>query len=179
MRKFKGFSLIELIVVMAIMAILIAISIPSFDNVLRQTSKSQVDEAIRAMNSSIVRNLQDYNGVTATNANRTLETTLTPILRRDNDLISRATTITYFDYFYENTTPVQNRFTQVRNSADLPATPDDYIITIALPDNQDDAEDRITFNLNHPVYIIVKTVDDTFIYKNGIDVTSEFEPTTP
>lgn len=181
MRKSKGFSLIEVVVVMAIVAILIAISIPSLTSVLQQTNKSKIDQAIRTMNSSIVRNLQDFNGVTMSQPSTTLNTALTPILINDNDIITSSTTISYFGYYYDNLEPVRTQFTQIRNSTTVPASPDDFNITIALPDNEvhTGSNPSITFNLNHSVYIIVKTVDNTYIYKNGVDVTDDFLTTTP
>lgn len=179
MRKNKGFSLLELILVMAIIAIIIAITIPSFNKIIRQSSKSKVDQAVMEMNSSIVHNVRDYNGLTAPNITTLLDKTLTPILKRNNDLLSHATTISYCGYYYDDITPVKTKFLEIYNSTSYPASSDDYKITVCMPDNVRHTDTSITFNLKHPVYIIVKTVDNTYIYKNGNDVTSDFLPSSP
>lgn len=180
MKKHKGFSLIELIVVMAIIAILIAIIIPSYDNIIKGSQKSKLDEAIRETNSTTVRNLQDYNGITSSNLTDSLKYTLTPVLLASSDLLSTSTThISYFSYYYDDITLVQNKFKEIYDTAPYASAPDNYNITICIPDNERHSDSSITFNLNHSVYIIVKTVDNTYIYKNGLDVTSDFLPSSP
>lgn len=179
MRKHKGFSLIEMIVVMAIIAILIAITIPSFDNIIRQSSKSEVDQAVMTMNSSITRNVQDFNGINLSDCDVVLTNTLTPILINDNDLLTAETTqISYFPYFFDDIRLVQNEFNRIRNNVPFTTPPIDYNIRICMPDHETHTDGSITFDLNHSIYIIVKTADNTFIYRNGADVTDEFLPTT-
>lgn len=179
MKKHKGFSLIEMVIVMAIIAILIAVTIPSFNRIIQRSAKSKVDQVAMAMNSSIVHNVQDYNGLTSTNITTTLDARLTPLLIRENDLLERDTTqIRYLGYFFDDISPVQSEFDRIRNDESLTTASNAYNITIFMPDNEVHTDNSITFNLNRSIYIIVKTEGNTYIYRNGVDVTDEFTPAT-
>ncbi len=153
-NKTKGFTIVELIVVLAILGILMAIAIPMYGKYLNKGKNATASVTANAINNAVVRTLFAENG------NPTFEISSTSNTEYYNEVtglskLSEGETLEFKYYNAETKSdlPTADNFTQKEN-----------VWVVYLPQNPTDN----TFAFDKYAYIYTPSAYDLQIYANGV-----------
>ncbi len=148
-NKNKGFSVVELIVVLAILGILMAIAVPMYNKYLNKGDDATATTSANGINNAVIRTLFEKNGEPIFPINDgTAEYTEIMELSDLND--GERLSFTYYD---AGTT---------LTSSDYPQ--DDNAWIVCLPQNPTDN----TFDFESDIYIYTPGSYDLMLFKNGV-----------
>lgn len=175
--KNKGFSMIELVVVMAIIAILTLLAIPSIGRYLEQTRQKGIDTAAATIHTVTRVKLSDLDGRTGTPISiYDSDSNLYNEIFRGSSLSTMDSTLVIQSYQFDalpNTTTIE---AQVHDTI-----PNNAIFTnwvVCLPNHYltaSDPADKINLDLEYPIIIFcVRDGVPTQIYNNGLNVTDTY-----
>ncbi len=172
MKNTKGFTIVELVVVMAILSILFAVLLPSFDKMLRDVNISSNDKIINSINSTLKTDFNNKNGLTldTTNLNNNSKA-------YSQEFIEKYDLPTDFEVvFYGGDTTNVDVIKDVKNDSSNTLASYSSAIAIILPSKEATTtyKSSFTLNMNKPLFIIHKSEYGTKIYENGLDVTSSY-----
>ncbi len=172
-KKRLGYTVVELVVVIAILSILILIAVPSLGHFIEDSKRDKADTLAVLLNSNIQREFVDLNGLVLDldKLNDPNSAIMQDI--KSNENLNSDAIVKFYSAGYENTTAIES----LLSSEISPSLTTDYV-GIVLPDNDPTAQFSKTpvLNLNKPIKIIIKFSDneETYIYENGVNVTSEY-----
>ncbi len=172
MKKEKAFTLIEILVVIAIIGVVLTFAIPSVRNAYKNSQKTALDQEINFINSRVIREFNDFNGLTMelnaiNNSNSPIVTAL-----QNNNTIPSNSTFTFLASGYENDSVITN----VINN--IPGNNSQNQYYIILPNNNPSigSTTTLTLNLNKPIKIIAysTSLSNIYVYENGVDISENY-----
>ncbi len=172
-KKRLGYTIVELIVVMGIIAILTLIAIPMVSKYIEDSKENKADSLAVLLNSAIQREFVDFNGLVLNldKVNAPSSAIMQDI--KSNENLQDDAIIKFYSAGYENTTAINDLLT-----SDVTTSLSTDYVGIILPDNNPTAlfSNTPTLNLEKPIKIILKFEDNDipFIYENGVNVTNQY-----
>ncbi len=148
-QKRKGFSMVELVVVLAILGILAAIAIPMYGRYIEKGDTTTATTTANAINNSVIRVLFEKNGepIFAINDGTPEYLEIVELSNlNENERLE-------FTYYNAGTTLPPSDFVQKENT---------WIV--CLPQNPDDNK----FDFESDIYIYTPSNYDLMLFKNGV-----------
>lgn len=171
--KNKGFSLTELVIVMAIMAILILIAVPSVSKFISQADNQSVDTAAATIHTVTRAKLRDLDGRTDIPTSiYAVDSNLYNVIFSGSNLSHLDSKLFIDSYNYKNLPTI----TDVESK--ISATPNYTTWVMYLPNHtlSDPAPtDTINLDLSYPILIFcIIDGEPTRVYNNGLNVTATY-----
>ncbi len=151
-KKSKGFSLVELIIILAILGILMAIAVPMYGKYVSKGKSTSAQATANNINSAVVRTLFEKNGDATFDINSSTQE-FQDILKLSN--LESAETLEFKYYNAETNADLPNKtnFTQKENT---------WVVYVPQANN--------TFAFEEDVVVCTPSGYDLAIFSNGVAV---------
>lgn len=168
--KSRGFSIVELIIVMAIIAILILIAVPTVGTYIDRANEQRIDTSASTIHTVTRATLRDLDG--RTDIPTTIYADGSHIQNEilTGSSLSTLDSVLRIDAYDFTTLPTISDVETL-----IPARPNFTTWAVFLPNHTPASTDTINLDLSYPIIIFCIRDDEPIrVYNNGLNVTSTY-----